>query len=513
MILIEVEFDIKRALISVYDKTRFLKLVEALEYKGVEIISSGGTARIIKDAGFNVVEVSDFTGSREIFGGRVKTLHPRIHGGILMRRDSSEDMREAEMNGILPIDLVVVNLYPFIEKASEGVPEKEAVELIDIGGVALLRAAAKNFQYTAVLHSPAQYDEFIEVFSSEEGIGIDLRRKWAGEAFAHTAEYDAVIQNYFAGGEGDLFIIGHQPKKLRYGENPHQRAVMYSLGGEDFRGWEQLHGKGLSYVNALDFDAAVNIAGDFEEPACVIIKHNTPCGLAVGGGALEAYLRAFSCDIRSPFGGIAGFNLEVDGETAVEISKIFLEGIIAPGFSEEALKTLRKKKNLRIMVKGMEAANERGMRFTSIDGGFLVQDSDSIPIHRGDFEVVTKIKPTDEQWEALLFGAKAVKWAKSNAVVFNNRCQTLGIGCGQTSRVGAVEIASANAKLFGHSLKGAVMASDAFFPFPDSVEEAAKAGIKGVVQPGGSIRDEEVIKAADELGITMVFTGKRHFRH
>ena len=504
---------IKRALISVHNKTLLLKLVEALENGGVEIVSSGGTANLVKNAGFKVTEVSDFTGSGEIFGGRVKTLHPRIHGGILMRRNNPEDLREAETNHIPPIDLVVVNLYPFIENVSGDTPEEKAVELIDIGGAALLRAAAKNSRYVAVLHSPAQYGEFIEAWTSEDGIDADLRKKWASEAFAHTAEYDAAVQNYLSNGEGDLFIIGHRPKVLRYGENPHQRAVLYSAGRKDFQGWEQLHGKGLSYVNALDFDAAKNIIGDFEEPACVIVKHNTPCGLAVGEGTLEAYARAFSCDTRSPFGGIVGFNRDVDGDTAGEMSKIFLEGIIAPGFSEEALKILKKKKNLRILIWNDNAADGRIMKFISINGGLLVQDSDSVPICRDDFRVVTGIQPAEEQWKALVFGAKAVKWAKSNAVVFNDRYQTLGIGCGQTSRVGAVEIAAANAKLFGHSLKGAVMASDAFFPFPDSVEEAAKAGIAAVAQPGGSVRDQEVIKAADELGMTMVFTGKRHFRH
>ena len=505
---------IQRALISVYDKTDLLKLVEALTIKGVEIISSGGTAKAIRREGYPVREVSDFTGSSEFFGGRVKTLHPKIHGAILMRRGNADDEREAAEKGIRkPIDLVVVNLYPFNKQVNASTPVDAAVNLIDIGGLALLRAGAKNFQHVAVLHSPAQYDEFLRAYSVEEGIPLEIRRKWAGEVFAHTARYDAYIHSYFCGDQGDKFIAGHRLMDLRYGENPHQRAVLYSHRPGINPVGNKLWGKDLSYVNALDFDAASSITADFDEPACVIVKHTTPCGLAIGDNPLEAYRRAFSCDTRSPFGGIVGFNRVVDEDTADELSKIFLEGVIAPAFSERALEVLQRKKSLRLIAKERFAESEYDDKFISILGGFLVQESDKAPVKREDFKVVTEIHPDDEQWEALLFGAKAVKWAKSNAVVLNNRCQTLGIGCGQTSRVGAVEIAVANAKLFGHSLEGAVMASDAFFPFPDSVEEAAKVGIKAIVQPGGSVKDAEVIKAADELGIAMVFSGKRHFRH
>lgn len=503
-------FKIKRALISVYNKTGLIDLVETLAQNDVEILSSGGTAKAIRDAGFKVIEVTGYTGSPEVFSGRVKTLHPKIHGGILMRRDNPDDRADAAANDIKPIDLVVVNLYPFIEKVTSGTPESDAVELIDIGGVALLRAAAKNFRDVIVLHSANQYQEFIRLYNSPDGVSPESRKLWAGQAFAHTSACDSAIENYFT---GDITIKGAFLKNLRYGENPHQSSAWYSTAEHGLSKAKQLWGKDMSYLNVLDLDAALNITADFDEPACVIIKHTTPCGLAVGENPAQAYTRAFSCDTRSPFGGIVGFNRTVDLETAQELSKIFLEAIIAPAFEEDALKLLQKKKNLRIIESGDYHPLPGEKKFVSLSGGFLIQDSDNIPISREDFKVVTEIQPDESQWKALVFGAKAVKWAKSNAVVLNNDHQTLGIGCGQTSRVGSVEIAAANAGLFGHSLQGSVMASDAFFPFPDSVEEAAKAGVKAVVQPGGSIRDDLVIEAADKLGIAMVFTGKRHFRH
>lgn len=503
-------FKIKRALISVYDKTGLTDLVETLARNNVEILSSGGTAKAIKDAGLKVIDVAEYTGSPEVFSGRVKTLHPKIHGGILMRRDNPDDPADAAANDIEPIDLVVVNLYPFMEKVTSDTPEAEAVELIDIGGVALLRAAAKNFKDVAVLHSPGQYAKFISAYNSSEGVGIESRKLWAGQSFAHISAYDSVIENYFTGG---LSIKGSFIKYLRYGENPHQSSAWYSTSEHGLSKAKQLWGKDMSYLNVLDLDAALNIVADFDEPACVIIKHTAPCGLAVGENPVQAYTRAFSCDTRSPFGGIVGFNRMVNLETAKELSKVFLEAVIAPSFDEDALKLLQKKKNLRIVESGDYQSDPAERKFVSLSGGFLIQDSDNIPIDRDDFKVVTEVQPNEDQWKALVFGAKAVKWAKSNAVVLNNDQQTLGIGCGQTSRVGSVEIAVANAGLFGHSLAGSVMASDAFFPFPDSVEEAAKVGVRAVVQPGGSIRDKEVIEAADKLGIAMVFTGKRHFRH
>ena len=503
-------FKIERALISVFDKSYLLDLVRTLAEEGVEILSSGGTANTIRDAGYEVTDVSDYTGSPEVFSGRVKTLHPKVHGGILLRRGNEADLAEAEANGIKGVDLVVVNLYPFIEKASAETEESVALEHIDIGGVALLRAAAKNYADVAVLHNSRQYQEFIKLFKSEEGIPIEVRRRWAGEVFTHVAEYDNAIAARFS---DSMFFGGKLRKELRYGENPHQKSRWYVAGDYGICRAKQLWGKEMSHLNVLDLDAAMSITADFDEPACVIIKHTTPCGLAVGEKPPEAYERAFSCDTRSPFGGIVGFNRGVDEETVEKMAEIFLEAIIAPEFSEEALTILKKKKNLRLLETGKFKLNPGEKKIVSISGGFLVQDADTIAITRDDFQVVTTLQPTEEQWEALVFGAKAVKWAKSNAVVLNNRFQTLGIGCGQTSRVGSVEIAVANARLFGHSLEGAVMASDAFFPFPDSMEEAAKVGLKAVVQPGGSIRDKEVIKAADELGVAMVFTGKRHFRH
>ena len=506
-------FKIRRALISVYDKNGLVELAKPLSEKGVDIISSGGTAKKLKEAGIGVTEVSDYTGASEIFGGRVKTLHPRIHGGILMRRDNKDDLKSAKEADILPIDLVVVNLYPFVKRVAEGITEAQAMEEIDIGGVALIRAAAKNNTGVAVLCDPAQYPEFLEHFAGEDGISVEVSRKWAGEAFTHTASYDAAIEGYFAGPGKTVNLRGELQEELRYGENPHQKASWFKTANQGITAAKQLWGKGLSFVNVQDFDAAVNIVRDFDEPACVIIKHTTPSGLAVGQDAVEAYKRAFSCDTRSPFGGIIGFNCEVDLKAADEVAKIFIEGIVAPKFSDEALARLKKKKDLRLIEWGSQEDKSPEMKICSVSGGILVQDADNIPISRDDFEVVTKLQPTEAQWNALEFGAKAVKWAKSNAVVLCNDNHTLGIGCGQTSRVGAVEIAVNNAGIFDLSLEGSVMASDAFFPFPDSVEEAAKFGVRAVVQPGGSIRDKEVIEAADKLGIAMVFTGKRHFRH
>jgi phosphoribosylaminoimidazolecarboxamide formyltransferase/IMP cyclohydrolase len=505
------KFTIKRALISVHNKTGLTDLVAVLQEKGIEILSSGGTAEAIRKAGYQTIDISEYTASGEIFGGRVKTLHPKIHGGILMRRDNQNDILQAQKAGIEPIDLVVVDLYPFRESVTEETPEAEATELIDIGGVALLRAGAKNFKAVAVLCSTTQYGDFIKALKSEEGLTREFRTQLANEAFLHTAQYDMAIGNYFAGKAQLYSIFGQFHQALRYGENPHQKATWYSLSSGGLSSCRQLWGKELSYLNVLDLDSAYNISRDFDELCCVIIKHTTPCGLALGNTTLEAYERAFACDTRSPFGGIVGFNREVDAETAEEMNKIFLEVIMAPSFSERALAILKSKKNLRLLEWGGEGQAEK--KFVSIGGGFLVQESDSTPIRREDFTVVTKLHPTEEQWTALTFGVKAAKWAKSNAVVLCNEYQTLGIGCGQTSRVGAVEIAVTNATMFGHSLQGAVMASDAFFPFPDSVEEASRYGISAVAQPGGSVKDEEVIKKADELKMAMVFTGKRHFRH
>ena len=504
------KFKIERALISVFDKSYLLDLVRILAGEGVEILSSGGTANTIRTAGYEVTDIADYTGSPEVFSGRVKTLHPMVHGGILLRRDNEVDLAEAQANGIPGIDLVVVNLYPFIEKASAETTVGEALELIDIGGVTLLRAAAKNYKDVAVLHNSRQYHDFIQMFTSEYGIPVDMRKRWAGEVFAHVAEYDNAIAARFS---DSMFIAGRLKKELRYGENPHQKSRWYVSEDYGISRAQQLWGKEMSHLNILDLDAAMNITADFEEPACVIIKHTTPCGLAIGEKPLKAYERAFSCDTRSPFGGIVGFNRGVDEETAEKMAEIFLEAIIAPEFSAGALTILKKKKNLRLLKTGKFKLNPAEKKIVSVSGGFLAQESDNITISRDDFKVVSKLQPTEEQWQALVFGAKAVKWAKSNAVVLNDRFRTLGIGCGQTSRVGSVEIAVANARLFGHSLKGAVMASDAFFPFPDSMEEAAKVGVKAVVQPGGSIRDQEVIEAANDLGVAMVFTGKRHFRH
>lgn len=509
---------IKRALLSVSDKRDITELAQSLHKSGVEIISTGGTARAIEKEGIPVKDVSEVTGFQECLNGRVKTLHPMVHGGILVRTSHEADLKEINELGITPIELVVVNLYPFKDKVADpNVTLAEATEFIDIGGPTMIRAAAKNFAHVSILSSPAQYTSFIEEFEEHMAISFDTRKALAKDAFAHTADYDSAISNYFTK------LIKEEPAKqinislplsqeLRYGENPHQKAAVYG-NQNDFI--DCFHGKKLSYNNYLDVDAALNIISDFDtnEPACAIIKHTIPSGVGVDANLTEAYKKAFSTDRVSPFGGIVVVNQKLDIETAKAIDEIFTEIIIAPDYSEDALELLIQKKNRRLIrikksVKEVQATSSR-----TIFGGMLDQQADLSPADLDTFKVVTKRKPTGQEMKDLLFSWKVVRHVKSNAIVYAKEGRTLGIGSGQTSRVDSSEIAVAKAGKEGLELNGSAIASDAFFPFADGVEAAAKAGAKAVIQPGGSIRDEDVIQKADEYDMAMIFTGQRHFKH
>jgi phosphoribosylaminoimidazolecarboxamide formyltransferase/IMP cyclohydrolase len=521
--------EIRTALISVYKKEGIVELAEELKKHNVEILSTGGTARLLKENGIEVTEVSDYTGFPEMLAGRVKTLHPKIHAGLLARRDNLEDMEKLKELGIKPIDMVVVNLYPFEEVIKkEGATLEEAIEFIDIGGPTMLRSAAKNYRHVAVVSSPNQYKRIIEELKKYGGISEDLSFQLAREVFYLTAHYNSVIANYLESvwkGEefpGKLILVLDKVQDLRYGENPHQKAGLYRdpLWEENFNlvSARQLHGKELSFNNWLDLDAALSCVMEFDKPAASVIKHNNPCGMACGKNLREAFLRAYQCDPLSAFGSIIGLNREVDELTAEALlTADFLECIIAPDYEEKALEMLKRKKNLRIMRLNPfpESAKLEGYDFKRIKGGFLAQDWDSSDINKEDLKIVTKKAPTDEEIETLLFAWKAVKNVKSNAIVLAKQFEdgvyaTVGIGAGQMSRVDSVIIACRKA---GDRAKGSVLASDAFFPKPDSIEVAHQNGITSIIQPGGSIRDEEVIKKADELGLAMVFTGQRHFRH
>lgn len=509
---------IKRALLSVSDKSKLIELATALDKAGVELISTGGTAKAIADARISVKDASEVTGFPECLDGRVKTLHPNIHGGILARTSHNPDNEELEKLGINPIELVVVNLYPFKETiAQPDITPAKATEFIDIGGPTMIRAAAKNFAHVCILSSPTQYDQFIEELNSGNGITFSTRKKLAKDAFAHTADYDSAISNYFDS------IVNEEPsqqfnislplsQELRYGENPHQNAAVYGNQQDII---DCFHGKQLSYNNYLDVDAALNIISDFKDgkPACAIIKHTIPCGVGIGDTLNEAYDKAFSTDTVSPFGGIIVVNKELDLETARSIDKIFTEIIIAPSFSSEAEELLIQKKNRRLIRINEAFTTHSKTTFRSIFGGLLKQDSDTEPFEESEFKVVTSRKPTEAEMQDLLFSWKVVRHVKSNAIVYAKDGRTLGIGSGQTSRVDSSEIAVAKAKKEGLELTGSAIASDAFFPFSDGIEAAANAGVTAVIQPGGSIRDEEVITKANEYNMTMIFTGKRHFKH
>jgi phosphoribosylaminoimidazolecarboxamide formyltransferase/IMP cyclohydrolase len=520
----------KRALLSVYRKEGIVDLARGLEKRGFEIVSTGGTADELKRAGVKVVGVSEATGFPEMLDGRVKTLHPKIHGGVLARREKPEHMKALAEHGILPVDVVVVNLYPFEDKVAKGVPFDEAVENIDIGGPTMVRAAAKNFKSVAVVVDPADYNLLLEQLDLEGGIDSATRLYFTQKAFRHTARYEAAIAGYFAQVEvkeqgfgvaetEDIFpyrlaLSFEKVQDLRYGENPHQRAAFYSdLGSTLYSvaAARKLQGKELSFNNILDLDAAWRLVTEIHDPACVIIKHTNPCGTGMGAGPLEAYERAWACDPVSAFGGILAFNRKVDAATAQKIAAVFVEAVIAPGFEGDAKKILAAKKNLRVMDMDTTGIHRvTGFDLRRVMGGLLAQEWDLHRLERAKCEAVTKRKPTEDEWKALLLAWAVVKHVKSNAIVFANAVQTVGVGAGQMSRVDAARFAALKAVL---PLAGTVAASDAFFPFRDGVDEISKAGATAIIQPGGSVKDEEVIAAADEHKMAMVFTGVRHFRH
>jgi phosphoribosylaminoimidazolecarboxamide formyltransferase/IMP cyclohydrolase len=517
---------IARALLSVSDKTGLAGLGRGLADLGVELVASGGTATALRDAGLAVVDVAELTGSPEMLGGRVKTLHPKVHGGILARRELAEDRADLEAQGIGAIDLVVVNLYPFeATVATPGTTRAEAIEKIDIGGPSMIRSAAKNHAHVAVLIDPADYDAVLEELRGSGGALSDAtRRRLAVKAFERTAAYDAAIHAYLAAqeaeGEADAFparLAVDLPKAagLRYGENPHQQAALY---GSFLDLVEVLHGKPLSYNNVVDVQAALALIGEFEgEPgaAVAILKHNTPCGVGAGAGPGEAYRNAFGTDPDSPFGGIVVSDRPFDLEIARAVDEIFTEVLVAPGFDEDALALLRKKKNRRLLAYDAPrvAALRTQLDWKRVYGGVLLQEPDLSAESVASAQVVTRRKPSEDEVRALDFAWRVVKHVKSNAIVFAGPDRTLAIGGGATSRVDAVHAAREKAARVGNDLAGSVLASDAFFPFPDGLETAVEAGARAVVQPGGSARDELVIEAADRLGIAMVFTGARHFRH
>jgi phosphoribosylaminoimidazolecarboxamide formyltransferase/IMP cyclohydrolase len=506
---------IQRVLISVTDKTGVVDFARELSSLGAELVSTGGTARAIRDSGVPVKDVSEVTGFPEMLDGRVKTLHPKVAGGILAIRDRADHMQALAGQQIVPIDMVVVNLYRFEEVAQKaGAALEELIENIDIGGPTMIRAAAKNYQDVAVVVSPADYAAVIEEMKSN-GCALSTGTKWrlAKKAFQTTADYDAAISARLEreGAPNSLppLLSLRAPKRmdLRYGENPHQAAALYGAPGRGVAGAEQLHGKELSYNNLVDLDAAWQLAGEFDLPAAAIIKHTNPCGCAERDSLAEAYRRAFECDPVSAYGGVIALNRTVDEETAREIAKTFIEAIVAPGFTDEALAVLRAKKNLRLL---RVAPGSDPVVVKSISGGYLAQTADQARLDRSKAEVRTKRAPTEEEWRALEFAWKVAKHVKSNAIVYARAGQAVGVGAGQMSRVDSVKIGAMKAVL---PLQGSVVGSDAFFPFSDGLEEAARNGATAFIQPGGSVRDAEVIAAADKLGVAMVFTGVRHFRH
>jgi len=523
------ELPVSRALISVSDKTGLVDFARFLADAGVEILSTGGTAKAMADAGIPVTEVAQHTGSPEILDGRVKTLHPKIHGGILGRRDLESHKAQMAEHGIAPIDLVVVNLYPFEATVASGAGYDDCVENIDIGGPAMIRAAAKNHDSVAVVTEPSQYDAVrAEMAASKGATSRALRRQLAEDAYAHTAQYDAAIARWFAGQRDepfpDRFTTGGRLKqRLRYGENPHQEAALY-VGGPARVGVasaEQVQGKELSYNNLNDTDAAFELVAEFDAPACTIIKHANPCGVSLGTDLADAFGRALACDPVSAFGGILAFNRTLDGATVERIGKLFAEVIIAPDADAAARTLLAKKKNLRLLLTGaMPDPAAPGMLVKSIAGGFLLQSRDAGHVTEADLKIATRRAPTAEETRDLLFAFTVCKHVKSNAIIYVKDSATVGIGAGQMSRVDSSRIAAQKARdaaaaagVETPATVGSVVASDAFFPFADGLMAAVEAGATAVIQPGGSIRDEEVIAAADEAGVAMVFTGMRHFRH
>ena len=518
---------IQRALISVYDKTNLLEIANVLAQRGVEILSTGGTARHLRDAGIDILDVSDYTGFPEMLEGRVKTLHPKIHGGLLADRDNPEHNTQAEAHNIAPIDMVICNLYPFeATVAKPDVTLPEAIENIDIGGPTMIRAAAKNYRHVAVLTETSQYSEIIADLDANDGCLSEERRfELSKAAFAHTAQYDAAISAYLANVDSqpdefgtDLTLRFKRERTLRYGENPHQRAAFYKTEASPSAcaAWaNQLSGQPLSFNNLLDLEAALEIVKDFDTPACAIIKHNNPCGLATADNLQDAFTNALECDRTSAFGSIVGLNRKVTIQTANIIREaanagVKIDAIIAPSYTEKALRALSRVKRRPILEAGSLSAVEPVLQIRNITGGVLVQDPDVHDLDVNDLEVATSRAPTEVEIKSLLFAWKACKHVKSNCILLANSTQSVGIGAGQMSRVDAAIIAIRKA---GEKAKGAVLASDAYFPFPDGVEIAGEAGISAIIQPGGSVNDAPVIETADAYGMAMVLTGVRHFRH
>ncbi|HCG7676313.1 TPA: bifunctional phosphoribosylaminoimidazolecarboxamide formyltransferase/IMP cyclohydrolase [Vibrio parahaemolyticus] len=524
---------IRRALISVSDKTGIVEFAQALAERGVDILSTGGTARLLAEQGIAVTEVSDYTGFPEMMDGRVKTLHPKVHGGVLGRRGQDDDVMAK--HGINPIDMVVVNLYPFAETvAKDGCTLADAVENIDIGGPTMVRSAAKNHKDVTIVVNASDYDRVIaEMDANDKSLTLETRFDLAIAAFEHTAAYDGMIANYFGtmvpsygenkeGNEESKFprTFNQQFEKkqdMRYGENSHQAAAFYVEANPQEASVStarQIQGKALSYNNIADTDAALECVKEFNEPACVIVKHANPCGVALGKDILEAYNRAYQTDPTSAFGGIIAFNQELDAETATAIvERQFVEVIIAPSVSAEAIEVVAAKKNVRLLECGEWSTKTTGFDVKRVNGGLLVQDRDQGMVSLDDLKVVSKRQPTEEELKDALFCWKVAKYVKSNAIVYAKGDMTIGVGAGQMSRVYSAKIAGIKAADEGLEVAGSVMASDAFFPFRDGIDAAAEAGIKCVIQPGGSMRDDEVIAAADEHGMAMIFTGMRHFRH
>ena len=540
---------VKKALISVSDKSGIVDFARQLSNFGVEIVSTGGTAKALREAGIAVRDVADVTGFPEMMNGRVKTLHPKIHGALLALRDDENHIQSMREHDIEPIDLVVVNLYPFEETISQdNVKLEEAVEQIDIGGPAMIRSASKNWRAVAVVTDPKLYESVIQELNETGGaLSLKTRQRFAALAYTRTASYDLAISSYLANqlSDADLeFLEPFNPlgdltfietdfedetpgetlapeislrftktTDLRYGENPHQQAALYKTGAAGgIANAAQLHGKEMSFNNYIDAEAAWNIVSDFDETACAIIKHTNPSGVGLSENLLAAYKSALATDPVSAFGGIVAFNRTVDAETAKAVNEVFTEVVIAPDFEADALAIFQTKKNLRVL-RVAKNDDENPLEYKQISGGFLVQTKDIYSVTEDDLKIVTKRKPTTAEIRALLFAWKVCKHVKSNAIVFANEKQTIGVGAGQMNRVDSVRIAAMRAERFDLTLENSVLASDAFFPFRDNIDEAAKFGIAAIIQPGGSVKDEEVIKACDEHGLAMVLTGIRHFKH
>jgi phosphoribosylaminoimidazolecarboxamide formyltransferase/IMP cyclohydrolase len=517
---------IERALISVSDKSGIAEFARGLAALGVEILSTGGTAHLLRGQGVKIRDIAEFTGFPEMLDGRVKTLHPKVHGGILAIRSNPEHQKQVEEQGLAYIDLVAVNLYPFERTASKpGVELPELIENIDIGGPSMIRSAAKNFEDVAVIVEPADYSAVLDEARKNGGaLSRETRARLARKAFARTTAYDAAISMELQKRSGDgmpdcLNLSFPKIADLRYGENPHQKSALYldpAARGYGLASARQLQGKELSFNNLVDLEAAWELAGEFPEPVTAIIKHTNPCGIAIGSSLAESYHRALAVDPVSAFGSVLAFNRQVDRETAEELAKLFVEAVAAPGYSEAALAALARKKSLRLMeVSGPpdSAIPGIGLQLKSISGGLLAQTPDAPSTRVDEWKCVTERRPREAEQEALVFAWRVVKHVKSNAIVYARDGAIVGVGAGQMSRVDSVRLGAIKARELNHDLEGTVLASDAFFPFPDGIEEAAKAGATAIVQPGGSIRDPEVISAANRLGLAMLFTGVRHFKH